>query len=502
MSGDVGSEEAAQRKAREIADAGTRTPREIIQSLTDTGNAERFAARYSDDVRYVPEWDSWVFWAGDRWRKDAQVFVMQKMQEVAKAIPHEVAYLDDEDDDDKQLRKKILGWATVSLHASKIKAAVEMAKAQQALIARPEEFDSDPNLLNCRNGTLDLRTGDLRPHDRADMLTRQTNCDFDPGAVSEDWDRVLADAFDGDPEITDYLRRVFGYSLTGETKEEALFFFHGKPGAGKGTILDSFHGMLGDYASSIDARTLTKGAPQSGSGPSEDIARLDGTRFALANEFDPRDDFAAAKVNMLTGRDKVAARFLHKGTFEFYPQFKLFVAANHLPKQPSSPDSGVWRRLKIVPFDHPVAKIEKDLKTRLGSSEARSAILTWALGGCLEWREGGLGAPPERVTEAVEEYREESDPFRIFIEEALEESEGNFIPNGVMRDLYQAHAGANGIRRPASPQRLTPILKERGLTQRTRNVKRNGGRTTIKVWEGFRVKGKSDQEQRRIEGAC
>lgn len=472
---------------------------EVEQSLTDTGNAERFAERFSDKVRYVPEWKSWVFWVGDRWEKDAEVLVTQRMQEVVKRIPREVGDLGDEEDD---LRGKILRWATMSLQATRIKAAVEMAKAQAGLIARPGEFDQDRYLLNCKNGTLDLRTGELRPHQREDMLTRQVSCEFDRDATSSDWKRALHDAFDGSEEMTDYLRYVFGYSLTGDTSEESFFFFHGKPGAGKGTILDSFAGMLGDYAANISARSLTKSAPQSGGAASEDIARLDGIRFALANEFDARDEFAAAQVNTLTGRDKVAARLLYKGTFEFYPQVKIFVAANHLPKQPSSPESGVWRRIKVVPFDHKVEKVDKDLKTRLQTPEARAAILTWALEGCLEWQEReGLGQPPARVAEAVEEYKEDSDPHRVFIEAALQESEGNFIPNGVMFETYQGWANGQGIRKPLSQKALTEVLKERGFVQTTKTIKVKGKRTSARVWEGVRVKGVSDQQQRRYEEA-
>lgn len=468
---------------------------EIEQSLTDTGNAERFAERFSDEVRYVPEWKCWVLWVGDRWRKDAEVLVAQRMQEVVKRIPREVADLGDDEDD---LRGKILRWATASLQVNRIKGAVEMAKSQAPLLARPEDFDAHSHLLNCQNGTLNLKAGELQPHRREDMLTQQVRCEFDPDATSKDWEKVLRDAFDGDEEMIVYLRRVFGYSLTGETSEEAFFFFYGKSGAGKGTILESFGGMLGDYERTVDAKTLTKGAPQSGGAASEDIARLHGGRFAIANEFDPGAKFAAAQVNTLTGRDKIAARFMYQGTFEFYPQFKLFIAANDRPTQSSNPESGIWRRIHVVPFDHKVEKVDKDLKSRLQTPEERAAILAWALEGCLEWQRDGLGEVPKQITEAVDDYKEASDPHLAFIEDCLERSEGNFVPNKVMWGTYQAWASREGIRRPVRQARLTEILKERGFEQRQR---RTPGKSPRKVWEGVRLRRESDQMQRRREGA-
>jgi putative DNA primase/helicase len=475
-------------------------PRLLIeQSLTDTGNAVRFAEQYKDEVRFVPEWNCWVFWMGDRWERDAEVFVTQRMQEVARRIPREVSDLGEEDDD---MRAKVLRWATVSLQASKVRAAVEMARAQAPLISHPDEFDADPFLLNCRNGTLDLRTGELRPHRREDMLTQQVACDYDPDATSEDWDRVLRDAFDGAEELIVYLQRVFGYCLTGDTSEEKFFFFYGKSGAGKGTILESFAGMLGDYTRTMSARSLTKSAPQSGGSASEDIARLAGGRFALANEFDPGDRFAAAQVNTLTGRDKVAARFLHKDTFEFFPQVKIFVAANDLPKQSSSPESGVWRRIQVVPFDHKVAKVDRGLKARLERDEARGAILAWALHGCLEWQRDGLGHAPSQVKEAVDDYKEQSDPHRVFIEDKIEESDQSFVPNKVMWTTYQGWANDQGIRKPLSQKALTQVLRERGFEQAGKTVKRDGKRTSVKVWQRIRIRGVSDQQQRRYEEAC
>jgi len=451
---------------------------------TDDGNAQRFADHYWETIRWVPEWKMWVFWRGDRWTPDAPEFATQQMLEIGRAILRAAAEIEDDD-----ARKRELRWGHSSLSDQRVRAALALAKAQLGLIARPGDFDGDPWLLNCHNGTLDLRTGELREHRREDMLLEQTACEYHADARSEDWNRVLRDSFESAPELVEYLQKVFGYALTGDTSEEKFFFFFGKSGAGKGTILESFGGMLGSYTRSMNYRTLTSGSHQSGSGPTEDVARLHRARFVVASEFEKNQPLAEAFVSTLTGRDTITARFLHQGSFEFRPELTLFLSANHKPKLSGSPESGVWRRLQVVTFDHKVQQVDKKLKSRLGTPEARAATLAWAVAGCLRWQAEGLGEVPQSMQDALTEYQAESDPYSQFLRDTTVESPGSSITKEDLFGAYIVWADANGISRTTTKQTLGKILKERGVDEGTQDTKREDGkRSSQRVWRGIALK--------------
>jgi putative DNA primase/helicase len=472
-----------------VADLERNPPAPLVRSpnpytYTDDGNAQRFADRYWETIRWVPEWKTWVFWRGDRWAPDAPEFAIQQMLEIGRTILRAAADIRDDDG-----RKRELRWGNSCLSEQRVRAALALAKAQPALIARPDDFDGDPWLLNCQNGTLDLRTGTLREHRREDMLLQQAACEYRPETQCEDWNRVLRDSFESTPDLVEYIQRVFGYALTGDTSEEKFFFFFGKSGAGKGTILESFGGMLGSYTRSMNYRTLTSGSHQSGSGPTEDVARLHRARFVVASEFEKNQPLAEAFVSTLTGRDTITARFLHQGSFEFRPELTLFLSANHKPKLSGSPESGVWRRLQVVTFDHKVQQVDKKLKSRLGTPEARAAIFAWAVAGCLRWQAEGLGEVPESMQGALEEYQAESDPYSQFLRDATVESPASSVTKEDLFDAYLAWAIANGINRTTTKQTLGRILKERGVDEATQETRREDGkRSSQRVWRGIALK--------------
>jgi putative DNA primase/helicase len=464
-------------------------------ALTDQGNAERFAETYGDDVCWVPAWRSFVYWRGDRWERDAGEFATARMVEAVKALGDTAREIEDDD-----LSKRIFNFAARSLTKTKIESSLALAKP--LLFGRPTDFDSDRWLLNCRNGTLDLRKLELREHRREDMLTQQVDADYDPDARSEDWGRVLRESMQSD-DLVAFLQRVFGYSLIGDRREEVFFFFYGKSGAGKGTILESFGGMIGDYARTMSHRTLTHAGPQSGSGASEDVARLHGARFVVASEFERGSRLAEAFVNTLTGGDKITARHLHQASFEFLPQLTLFLAANHKPRLSGSPQSGIWRRLVTVPFEHVPKAPDKELKSRLAGDDARAAILAWAVEGLRTWQAEGLGELPSEIAVANEEYREEADPYSIFIKERVKRVEGT---DSTFKEMFAAFRewwddSGRPPNRKTNITTLNRILRERGFEAGKRYYKRRGKRTSENIWKnvevhvaGIRVQGRKGDD--------
>lgn len=446
-------------------------------SRTDEGNAERIARVVAGDMFWVPEWKTWMFWRGDKWDARTDEHVVQRALDVLRRIPEEVSFYEDPDEQQKHLR-----FAANSLNSNKVMAAVQLARAHPELLSRPGDFDNEPYLLNCLNGTLDLRSGNLRKHRRDDMLTQRVNCSFDPKARSKDWQKVVSDALGGSGELISYLQRVLGYCLTGAVDEEKFFFLLGVPGAGKGTIIESFAGMMGDYARSMSSKTLGRGIPQGGGGASEDVARLKGARFVYASEFNRGERLDEAFVNTITGGDTITARFLYQSAFEFLPEFKLFLSANHHPRLGGGPMSGIWRRVQVIPFEHRPTKVDMKLKVRLRSEEARMGILAWAVEGCLAWQEQGLGDPPEKVEEAKTEYQQESDSFAVFIGEAIVSTPNSKVLVSDMFAAYQAWATASGVR-PVGKQALGRILKERGLEPTTKEVTQQGKRKGARAWK-------------------
>jgi putative DNA primase/helicase len=329
------------------------------------------------------------------------------------------------------------------------------------VVLAADRFDADPFLLTVANGTIDLRTGELRDHRREDLSTKASHVEYVPGARSDLWQEFLGKITAGDEELEGFLQRAAGYSLTGSTAEEKLFFPHGPAATGKSTFLEALKAVLGEYATTTDFETLLK--RKGDRGIPNDIARLAGTRLVVSIEVDEGKQLAAGLVKQLTGGDTVIARFLRKEFFEFKPQFKLWLAANDRP-QVSATDSGIWRRIVQIPFTVEIPEDERDrsLKQRLTSDPViQTAILAWAVDGALVWREAGLDVPA-KVKAYTEEYRQENDPLQDFLDECcLLQLEASVTRKG-LRKAYERWAWTNH-RPQLTARRFADLLKTRGV---------------------------------------
>ena len=377
----------------------------------DIGNGNLFADWYKDVARYVPERKQWYTYNGKNWEADTgNLRVMEMCKTFARELVIYAASTND---------KNYVEFAAKWL--ARNKRDVILKDAASVYPAKLSEFDKDPYLFNCENGTLNLRTREFHSHTPADMLSMISGVVYDPAAKSELWERVINDCMQGDTEKAIFLQKAMGYGLTGDTSEECFFLLYGATSRnGKGTVTDTYMKLQGEYGRTAKPDTIAQKQAANGSGPSDDIARLAGARVVNISEPDKKMVLSAALVKTLTGNDKITARFLHENSFEFYPQFKFIINTNYLPKVTDTTlfSSG---RVKVIPFERHFSEAEqnKGLKKELAKSQHLSGILNWCLEGLRLMQETGF-APPAAVLSATADYQRDSDKIARFIDDMLE----------------------------------------------------------------------------------
>lgn len=425
---------------------------ERLYRLTDLGNAGRFADRNRDDLRYCYPWGRWFVWDGIRWKLDDIGEVERRAKRIIQDIDQEVLR-----EPDSEKRKALRSWSTKSEEERRIQAMIRLGRSEEGLQFLPDDLDRDPWLLNVLNGTLNLRTGKLRPHDRADQISKLVPVAYDPEATCPGWDCFLQTIMAEDADLVGFLRRVAGYCLTGSTQEQCLFFLNGPGANGKSSFENALLDILGDYGlqTSPDVLMMRRGNIPN------DIAALKGVRFAAAIEVEEGRRMAEVMVKQLTGGDRVSARFMRAEWFTFSPQCKVVLAANHRPVIRGT-DLAIWRRIRLIPFEViiPVEKRIPNLKEVLVESEA-SGILAWMVRGCMEWQQDGLNAP-RKVLAATEAYREESDVVGSFIEEKCIEERNAEVTVAALHAAYVKWCKENE-EKALTKKALTQRLLERGF---------------------------------------
>lgn len=431
------------------------------EHLTDVGNANRLIAKHGEDLRYCHEWGKWLIWNGHKWAKDKNGEIVRRAKDTITSIYEEASKGKDETE-----RNDIARHAQKSESSARIKAMIELA--QDGLPVSPGELDSHPWLLNCTNGTLDLRTGELKPHNRADMLTMYMPVAYDPSATCPNWHKFLVEILGENDNLYRFVQRAIGYSLTGDVSEQVLFILHGVGANGKSVLLETMLAMLGeDYARNTPNETIMI----KNGGIPNDIARLTGVRLVTVNEVEDGQKLAESLIKQLTGNDTITARFLHAEFFDFKPQFKLFIRANHKPVIRGT-DEGIWRRLRLIPFTVtiPPEKQDKQLIEKL--KDELPGILAWAVRGCLEWQREGLGLP-EEIEQAVREYRNESDVIQQFIDECcIIEAEDLIKLTVQAQTLYKAYevwCRVNGFDAVTSTK-FGKVMPEKGFIKKKSGV--------------------------------
>jgi putative DNA primase/helicase len=296
-----------------------------------------------------------------------------------------------------------------SLLSAKTVAAVErLARSDPRLAATVDQWDRDPWLFNTPAGTVDLKTGQMREHRREDYITKIAAAS--PDGACPMWRAFLTKITGNETELAAFIQRMLGYSLTGSTQEQCLFFLYGRGANGKSVLLNTVSNILADYHTTAPIETFT--ASQTDRHPTE-LAGLRGARLVTAIETEEGRRWAEAKIKSLTGGDKIAARFMHQDFFEFTPQFKLVIAGNHKPSL-RTVDEAIRRRFHLVPFTItiPPAERDQDLADKLKAEWP--GILQWMIDGCLDWQRQGLN-PPKAVRDATAEYLEAEDAIATWL---------------------------------------------------------------------------------------
>jgi putative DNA primase/helicase len=386
----------------------------VLYEPSDVGNAERLVARFGRDLRYCAPWRSWLLWDGRRWQRDEEGAILRFAIRTVRAIRAE-ARATEYDDRAGKLRK----WAADSQSEAKLRALLTIAQALPGVPVRPDELDACPHLLNCPDGTVDLRTGLKYAHRRGDLLTKLAATSGDMDAPAPLFEQFLSRIVP-DETVRCYLQRMAGQTLVGDETERVLAVLYGPGRNGKSTLVEALLAALGpDYARVAPPETLLE--RRDGAIPN-DLAMLKGVRLVAVSETDQDQHLAEALVKRITGGDTISARFMRGEWFDFKPQFTPWLATNSRPTVRGD-DQGIWDRIKL--------------------REELPGILGWALRGCVEWRIRGL-SEPEPVRSATEAYREAMDVVGRFLEEACELNPQAQTPARVLFAAFQTWCADTG----------------------------------------------------------
>jgi putative DNA primase/helicase len=415
---------------------------------TDLGNAERFVSQHGENVRYCYQWSKWLVWTGSRWTLDDSGMVHRLAKETVKTLYVEAGTAETEEE-----RKALASHARRSESAAAIKAMLELARSD--LPISPEDLDSHPYLLNAPNGTVDLRTGEIRGHRREDFLTKITGADYRPDTPAPIWksflERVLPST-----DLREFVQRSAGYSATGDTSEQCLFINHGGGANGKSTFQEAIADALGDYATRTPTDMLMA---RRFNGVPNDVARLKGARFVTASETDEGRRLDEARIKDLTGQDTITARFMKGEWFDFPPTHKLHLSTNHKPEIRGT-DNAIWRRIRLIPWSVTVPPAEQDKKLPDKLRRELAGILAWMVAGCLQWHREGLQAP-EEVRKATGAYRAEMDVLAAFLCEECATVEDESTSATVLFERYKEWCEETG-ERAEKQRKFGERLKERG----------------------------------------
>ncbi len=377
------------------------------EPATELGYARRLVAVYGDRLRYVAAWRRWLVWDGQRWAHDATGQAARWMKAIARRLTCDALAIEDDKD-----RKAALNLARRGESSAGVAGALTLASTEQGIVVSPDDLDADPFLLNCRNGVVDLRTGELLPHDPALLLTKLAGAAYHHGAAGPQFARFL-ERVQPDPAMRGYLARLLGHALEGRVVSHLLPIFHGEGGNGKGTLIN--HAVLpalGDYADAVDAGLLT--ARTFDAHPTG-VADLCGLRLAVLHETDAGRHLAEGTVKRLTGGDRLKARRMREDFWSFDPSHTFVMLTNHRPIVTGN-DEGIWRRLRLVPWDVVIPAEDRDEELPGKLAAELDAVLAWLVAGYRDWRASGL-SEPQQVTTATTSYRAESDAIGRFITE-------------------------------------------------------------------------------------
>lgn len=441
------------------AEVSTPDTRGAEYPLTDYGNAQRFGDDRAGKLLYCHERGQWFAYTGKRWQPDNTGAVMRAAKWTVRNMHKRAAAMSDD-----AKRRALTEFALRCESASRLKAVIELARDE--IPVRVSELDADPMLLNVNNGSIDLTSMRLRPHDPTDRITRICPVDHDPDAEAPTLGAFLARTFADDGQLIGYVRRLLGYCATGSAAEQILAVFHGEGANGKSTLLDAIGYVLGDYADTAAPDLLMQ---RHGDEHPCELADLSGKRLVFASESEKNRKLKVQTMKRLTGDSEIKARFMRQDYFSFARTFKIILATNSLPAIDEDTEA-VWRRLRLIPFTVVIPREERDPDLLDKLKAEGPGILRWLLDGCAQWHRDGLGEP-QAVSDATGHYRAESDPVAAFVADCCIEHPDNWCASSALRREYEKWCSEQGDR-PIAGREFTDGLKRRGYTPARRHAGR------------------------------
>lgn len=453
---------------RNISNSIGKTEVHIVHgAYTDLWAARLFHEKYGSDLHWCSPLGGWLVWDNSRWLLD-ETLQIEKMAEAVIQKIHEQANATG----DKLLKK----FAIARESDKNIRAMLTRLKSLGEIPVSSNAFDQDTHKINSPHQTLDLKTGLTYQNHRSDLITRRIDVDHNPEAKCPRWLQFMDEIFCGDRDLIDYVQRAAGYSLSGDVSEHCMFVLHGMGRNGKSTFLKHISAIMGDYSATADAGLLIE---KRDGGIPNDVARLRGVRLVIVQESKRGNSFDESRVKALTGGDRITARFMRKEFFEFNPTFKIWFSTNHKPDIVGT-DLGIWRRIRTIPFERVFSEseVDKNLDEKLRCEY--EGIFAWLVEGYKKWGATGLGEN-RAVSAAGEEYQEESDVMKSFIEEACEMT-GSCLKFELLQafQVWKKAAGGRWLSRNEINQYLS---KKLGLKER--RISTEDGR---REWVGISIK--------------
>lgn len=440
----------------------------------DEGNAQAFMSMFGSDFKFSDSL-GYLYWTGTHWSRDnaSKVFHERVVEVLTQRS-------------DEALGRSEAIYKVSAPSALRVSWAKQMITPKLACL--PSDFDRHPDYLNVANGTIDLRTGELLPHRRENMFTHCLATDYRPESLmlNTEWQDFLKHTV-SDPEVmVDYLQLAVGYTLTGHTNEEILFFLYGPPRSGKGTFTETLLALMGkDLSTEVDFQTFA--SKRDGDTNNFDLAPLKAARAVFASESERHDRLNSGKIKALTGGNYVRCSFKHRDHFEYQPQYKIWLSSNW-GVNGDADDGALWSRVKVITFPHShVGSEDKHFKRTLRLPEAQEAILAWAVRGAQRWYALGRGGmdTPETVAKDTSEHRGSADFIQEWLEECTTPDETHWSSNSKVWPSYEDWCRSNGVQ-AKSQKAFAYTLQIKGYKV---GVKKREGSMVARGVQGLRLNG-------------
>lgn len=442
--------------------------RELLRATFDhEGNALCVKVLFGDKLLFVPEW-GWVVWDENHWTLTGGQWLVEGM--VVQTLQARAALA---------AFREIKALARCST-GSRSNTLSTRQQLERLCLADPADFDNDPDVLNCANGLVNLRTGEIVPHEPTHRVTYCIPTAYRPDADQTEWLMFVVTAIDKrdkttmiyeqrDPAMLDWLQMAAGYSITGHTNEAALFYIYGPTRSGKGVFTQTIQRLLGSpLANAIDFHVLV--AERSEDSQNFALAPLRQARFLVGSEPGKYERFNEAKMKSLTGRDAITCSYKFKSSFTYFPTHKIWLSANW-PFNADTNDAATWGRVRIIEFPNSyLGEEDKGLADRLARPEALEGVLAWLVEGARRWYASDGLKTPAGVAAIGERQRHEQDFIQQFIDDCCVAVPEEFVS---FSDIYEAYqAWCSGLLTAQKHRSFSLALSSKGFDSGRRYVDR------------------------------